>query len=92
MYHTIPQSTHRDVTPAGSYWGSRTFWVFLAFVAIALTMLFSEHRAHFLGILPLLFLLACPLLHMFGHGGHGRHSPHRETVGEATKPSKEIEP
>jgi polyhydroxyalkanoate synthase len=30
-------------------------------------------RAHFLGILPFLFLLACPLLHVFMHGGHGSH-------------------
>jgi hypothetical protein len=36
-------------------------------------LLFSEHRAHFLGVLPFLFILACPLLHMFMHGGHGSH-------------------
>lgn len=45
--------------------------VFLAFAGIALFFLLSEHRIHALAWLPLLFLLACPFLHMFMHGGHG---------------------
>lgn len=34
--------------------------------------LIAEHRAHTLGVLPYLLLLACPILHLFwhGHGGH----------------------
>lgn len=71
--HENPQAEHRGSGPSGRFLGSRTFFVFLGFLAIALVMLFSEHRAHFLGYLPLLFLLACPLLHVFGHG-----SPDRE--------------
>lgn len=47
--------------------------VFLAFVGIALFFLLSEHRIHAFSWLPLLFLLACPLLHMSHHGGHGGH-------------------
>ena len=47
---------------------------FLAFLAIALFFLLSEHRVHAFGYLPLLLLAACPLLHMFHHGGHGGHS------------------
>ncbi|MGB3941523.1 MAG: DUF2933 domain-containing protein [Candidatus Manganitrophaceae bacterium] len=43
----------------------------IAFLLIAAFFLFSEHRAHFFGILPFLFLLACLFLHMFMHGGHG---------------------
>lgn len=47
---------------------------FLGFAAIAGFFLLTEHRAHLLGILPwALLLLACPLLHMFMHGGHGGH-------------------
>jgi len=38
-------------------------------------MLGIEHRAHLLGWLPWLFLLACPLMHVFMHGGHG-HGGH----------------
>ncbi|TJW42427.1 MAG: DUF2933 domain-containing protein, partial [Mesorhizobium sp.] len=36
----------------------------------------SEHWAHTLGALPFLLLLACPLLHMFMHGGHSSHGGH----------------
>lgn len=56
--------------------GSRWIFVFLAFAGIALFFLFSEHRIHALTLLPLLFLLACPFLHMFMHGGHGGHGAH----------------
>jgi len=45
----------------------------LGFLAIATFFLFTEHRAHFFGILPYLLLLACPLLHLFMHGKHGGH-------------------
>ena len=41
--------------------------------AVAAYFLLSEHRTHFLGALPFLLLLACPLMHMFMHGGHGEH-------------------
>ena len=51
-------------------------WVFWIFVIIAALFLISEHRAHVLGALPFLFLLACPLLHLFMHGGHGGHGGH----------------
>jgi hypothetical protein len=40
---------------------------------VAAYFLLGEHRAHFLGALPLL-LLAGPLMHVFMHHGHGRHS------------------
>ncbi len=49
-------------------------WVFLGFALIAGFLLFTEHRAHVLGFLPYLFLLACPLLHLFMHHGHHDHS------------------
>lgn len=47
-------------------------WVFWGFLAIAAFFLFSEHRAHALGALPFLLLLACPLMHLFMHGGHDK--------------------
>jgi len=49
--------------------------------------LFTEHRAHLLGALPYLILLACPLMHVFMHHGHhhgqagqapSRREPNRE--------------
>ena len=33
-----------------------------------------EHWAHALGVLPYLIILACPLMHLFMHGGHGRNA------------------
>lgn len=54
---------------------SRSNWVLLGFLAIAGFFLLTEHRAHVLGILPFLLLLACPLLHLFhsGHSGHEKY-------------------
>jgi hypothetical protein len=43
-------------------------WAFVAFALMAGVLLWEEHRAHLLGILPYLFLLACPLVHMLMHG------------------------
>ena len=57
---------------------SRSWWAFAGFIAIAGFFLFTEHRAHLFGILPFLFLLACPFLHMFGHGGHGGHGRYED--------------
>ncbi len=54
----------------------RSKWVFIGFLAIGGFFLITEHRAHllpFLGYLPFLLLRACPLVHVFHHGGHGRH-------------------
>ncbi len=49
----------------------RSHWVFIGFVLVAGFLLFTEHRAHVLGALPYLLLLACPLMHLFMHHGHG---------------------
>lgn len=52
----------------------RTKLALAGFLLISGFFLLSEHRAHFLGLLPYLLLLACPLMHVFhGHGGHGGH-------------------
>jgi hypothetical protein len=51
----------------------RTVAVLLASLAISGFLLTTEHRAHFLGVLPWLLLLACPFLHLLMHGGHGGH-------------------
>ena len=56
---------------------SRNLIAFFGFAAIAAFFLLTEHRAHLFGALPFAFLLACPLLHFFMHGGHGGHGSHR---------------
>ena len=60
-----------------SWWRSPTGFVLVAFIAIAGFFLVTEHRAHVLGALPYLLLLACPLLHWLMHGGHGDHGGSR---------------
>ena len=53
-----------------------SWWVLLAFLAIAAFFVLTEHRAHAWGLAPYLLLLACPLLHFFMHGRHGGHGGH----------------
>lgn len=48
----------------------RARWVLYGFLAIGGLLLLTEHRAHALGVLPYLLLLACPLMHLFMHHGH----------------------
>ena len=68
---------HDDQAPAeGSFWTSRAFFVCAALLLIVGFLLWTEHLAHALGYLPFLLILACPLAHMFMHGGHGSHQHH----------------
>ncbi|MDP2818869.1 MAG: DUF2933 domain-containing protein [Polaromonas sp.] len=53
------------------FWRSRYGIGLIVFGAVAAYFLLTEHRAHFFGALPFLLLLACPLMHVFMHGGHG---------------------
>ena len=64
---------HTSARGGQSWLRSRTGLALLAFLGIAGFFLVTEHTAHVFGILPFLLLLACPLLHMFMHGGHGGH-------------------
>jgi hypothetical protein len=41
-----------------------------------LALLASQHLQHVVGILPFALLLACPLMHLFGHGHHHSHDDH----------------
>jgi hypothetical protein len=52
---------------------SRAKWILIVFLAVAGFFLFTEHKAHVLGALPYLLLLACPLMHLFMHHGHREH-------------------
>jgi hypothetical protein len=45
----------------GGFFRSRSNIVLLGFLGIAAFYLVAEHRAHLLGILPWLLLVACPL-------------------------------
>ncbi len=59
---------------ARGFFASRANIVLVGFLLIGGYFLVTEHWAHllpFLSFLPWLFLLACPLMHFFMHGGHG---------------------
>ena len=40
---------------------------------VASVYLWVAHKDHVLALLPLAFLAACPLMHVFMHRGHGSH-------------------
>lgn len=77
--HSHSHQPPPPVSPTGSPPPTRPSpvrWVFWGFVAIAAFFLWTEHRAHLIGglsWLPYLFILACPLMHVFMHHGHGDH-------------------
>ena len=53
-------------------------WVVTLALAALGVYLFATHTGHILAALPYLMLLACPLMHLFMHGGHGLHHGRRE--------------
>jgi len=55
----LDHSHHVTAAPQGSFWTSRTFFFSLAFSAVAVFLLLSEHRAH-------VFMHG-------GHGSHSGH-------------------
>lgn len=68
-------------------WRSPFGFGLLIVLGIMFFFLWTEHRAHLLGALPLLLLLAvCPLMHLFMHRGH-RHGHH----GNSGKDNKDTE-
>ena len=70
-------SSHQEQVRSGLSMKSRAGLVLVGFLIVAGALLFTEHRAHVLGLLVWLPLLACPLMHMFMHGGHG-HGSHAQ--------------
>jgi hypothetical protein len=58
----------RNVSDTQNRKTNLVMWVFLGFIAY---FLITEHWAHIVPFLPWLILAACPLMHLFMHGGHG---------------------
>ncbi len=71
------QNEGQDSPP--SFWTSRYAIGLLVIGGVAAYFLLTEHLAHVVGALPLLLLLACPLMHVFMHGGHGHHHGHNHS-------------
>jgi len=53
-----------------SFWSTYQGVAAFGLIAIASYFLLIEHRQHVLPYLPYLLVLACPLMHLFMHGGH----------------------
>jgi hypothetical protein len=60
-------------------------YVFFGFAAVAAYFLITEHRAHIVPFLPFLLLAACPLMHLFHHGGH-KHGGDEESGPGSRRP------
>ena len=68
-------SPHRNDSPSNPlYWGGVA-----TFLIVAAFFLWTEHRAHLLGVLPYLLLVACPAMHLFMHRGHRNHGGHHDS-------------
>ena len=64
--------SHEHPSSPAPFWRTRFAIGFVVLAAVAAWLLFEEHRAHMLGAIPYLLLLACPLMHGFMHHGHHR--------------------
>lgn len=51
--------------------------IVLALTVVVAGYLVIWHGAHLAAALPFLVILACPLMHLFMHGGHGSDADHR---------------
>lgn len=69
-------NNHHDHSSSGgrpSFWKSPFGVALLMVGVIAGFFVLREHWAHVFGNLSYLILLACPLMHLFGHGHGGHH-------------------
>ncbi len=69
---------HKHASDGEVGMNSRANIALIVFLIIGAVFLVTEHRAHLAGWIPYwpyLLLLACPLMHLFMHGGHG-HGGH----------------
>ena len=68
----------------GQGWRQLVKWAMAAVAIFAILLLPSRHLQHVVGILPLLLLLAWPLMHLFGHGHH-HHASAQDHPSPQTK-------
>ena len=72
------------------FWLSPKGLAALGLIGAASYFLFMEHREHVFQLLPYLILLACPLMHIFMHGGHSHgHAHHHGDENESFQQSSE---
>jgi hypothetical protein len=73
-----------------SFWKS-PFGIVATLVAVAASgYLWLVHQEHVLALLPFALLAACPLMHVFMHGGHG-HGGHGGHRGDAQQDDQRLD-
>ena len=79
--HTMTDDSDEHAShPA--FWRSRYAAGLVIIGGVAVFFLFTQHRAHFLGALPFLLILACPLMHLFMHHGHDKRKHRNSDHGQ----------
>ncbi len=86
MEHTHSSPSEQFAAPP--FWRSRYAAGLLVFSAVAAYFLLSEHRAHFIGALPFLLLVSCPLMHIFMHRGHDGHGSDQQSQRSSEQSSQ----
>lgn len=79
-------TTQKDKS-SPSWLFSRTGIATLVALTVIGILIYTGHGAHLLGFLPYLLILACPLMHIFMHGGHHHHKDEAEAKPEDKKHS-----
>lgn len=81
---------HKHETANDGTMKSKANIALVVFLLIGAYFLATEHWAHISGWIPYwpyLLLLACPLMHLFMHGGHGRHGHDDHAASKAPNDS-----
>lgn len=76
---TSHHAHHEDHGARPANWSRLNQWLLWLGLAAAVAWLYVRHNEHLLQLLPFLIVLACPLLHLFGHGSHGGHGAAADT-------------
>lgn len=74
-----PPGTHAPESSEG--FSRNTKLALLSATVVAVFFVLREHWEHALGLLPYLLLVACPLMHLFGHRHHGGGGASHEAQG-----------
>lgn len=70
----MPHETHSPSKRRTMLWAATVVLLVLAAICYAYG---TAHRNHIVQALTWLLILACPLMHLFGHGGH-RHGSEKD--------------
>lgn len=77
--------------PSDSFWFSLKGLAAAGLIVAVSYFLLMEHRQHVFEFLPWLFLLLCPLMHIFMHHGHKGHGKQQHTSAGNDKPYDSVE-